>query len=121
MREDFSPLLPDVHFAKLNDIDSVKALIGPNTSTIILELVQGEGGVHIAEKRFVQEVRNICDEEQILLIFDEIQTGMGRTGTMFAFEQYGIEPDIFTLAKSLANGFPIGAFIAKKKIADTLK
>lgn len=119
MREDFAPLIEGVSFAKINDIKSVQEKISPETSCIILELIQGEGGVNIAEKKFVQDLRKICDAEKIILIIDEIQTGIGRTGTMFSFEYYGIEPDIFTTAKALGNGFPIGAFVAKKNIAES--
>ncbi|MDF2842210.1 MAG: argD [Herbinix sp.] len=116
-REAFEPLVGGVVFAEYNDLNSVKALIKNNTSAIIVEPVQGEGGLYPAAKEFLAGIRNLCDEKDILLIFDEIQCGMGRTGTMFAFEQYGILPDILTSAKALGGGLPVGAFAATEKVA----
>lgn len=116
-REAFEPLIGGVVFAEFNNLDSVKELIRENTSAIILEPVQGEGGMYPADKEFLQGLRTLCDEKDIVLIFDEIQCGMGRTGTMFAFEQYGVKPDIITSAKALGCGVPVGAFAATERIA----
>jgi len=105
-----------VKFATYNDLDSVKGLIDENTACIITELVQGEGGVYPADKEFIKGLRELCDEKNILLIFDEVQTGMGRCGKMFAYEQYNVKPDIIAIAKGLAGGFPIGAVVSKQHI-----
>ncbi len=114
----FKPLLEGFKTIKFNDIDAVKKAITDNTVAIILELVQGEGGVNIAEKSFVQDLRKICDEKNILLIFDEVQTGMGRTGEMFCYKNYQVVPDVMTLAKSIAGGLPMGVMLVKDSIAD---
>jgi acetylornithine/N-succinyldiaminopimelate aminotransferase len=119
IRTPFDPLLSGVHFAQYNDIESVKSLLSSNTSAIILETIQAEGGVFPADKEFLRALRDICDQEKILLLFDEVQTGMGRTGTLFSFESLGVEPDIFTLAKALGNGFPVGAMISKSSISES--
>ena len=116
-RKPFGPMAANVRFAKMNDIDSVKALVNDRTCAMIMEVVQGEGGLIPAEKEFLEQVRQICDENGMLLIFDEIQCGMGRTGSMFAFEQYGVRPDIMTLAKGLGCGVPVGAFLMTEKAA----
>ena len=100
-QEAFEPLMPGVHFATYNDFDSVKALVNEHTCAIIMETVQGEGGIYPVEKEFLQQVRALCDEQDILLILDEIQCGMGRTGAMFAWQNYGIKPDVMTVAKAL--------------------
>lgn len=115
--KNLSPLLEGIKRAELNDIDSIKALVTENTAAIIIEPIQGEGGIHPTHKEFLQEVRNLCDEKDIVLIFDEVQSGIGRTGELFAFQHYGITPDIVTSAKGLGNGIPIGAIIAKNKFA----
>ena len=117
----FEPLLPGFTTVPFNDLAALKAAITPRTVAIMLEPIQGEGGVRIADKTYLAAVRTLCDEKNILLIFDEIQTGMGRTGEMFCYKNLGVTPDILTLAKSLGGGFPIGAFIAKAEIADTLQ
>ncbi len=117
-REPFEPLMGGVKFAEFNDLESVREKAGKNTCAVILETVQGEGGVHPAEKEFLQGIRALCDELDILLILDEIQCGMGRTGSWFAYQQYGIEPDILTTAKALGCGFPVGAFALNKKTAE---
>ncbi len=119
VKDGFAPL-PEGFYceAVYNDLESVKAAINERTCAVMLELVQAEGGVIPADKAFVQQLRQLCDEHDLLLIFDEVQTGMGRTGTLFAYEQYGIEPDIFTVAKGLGNGFPIGAMLGKVKLAE---
>ncbi|MEW6008133.1 MAG: aspartate aminotransferase family protein [Candidatus Omnitrophota bacterium] len=120
-KKGFEPLLPGFKFVELNNLQAVKDAHSPNTVGIILELIQGEGGINIAKKEFVLALRKFCDEKNMLLIIDEVQTGMGRTGEMFCFKHYGITPDIMTLAKSLGGGLPIGAMVASRKVADTLK
>jgi len=120
-REAFEPLIGGVVFAEYNNLDSVKELIQENTCAIIMEPVQGEGGIYPATKEFIQGVRKLCDEKDILLIFDEIQCGMGRTGSMFAYEQFGVKPDIITSAKALGCGVPVGAFGAIRKVADAFE
>ncbi|MCR4850977.1 MAG: aspartate aminotransferase family protein [Lachnospiraceae bacterium] len=117
-REAFKPMIGNIRFATMNDIDSVKAQLSDKTCAIILETVQGEGGIYPAEEAFLKEIRAICDEKDILLILDEIQCGMGRTGSMFAWLRYGVKPDIMTLAKGLTCGIPGGAFVVNKKVAD---
>ena len=116
-REPFEPLMANVKFADFNDIDSVKEQITEKTCAILLEPVQGEGGIFPAEQDFLDELRQICDEKDILLIFDEIQCGMGRTGNYFAWQAYGVKPDIMTCAKALGCGVPVGAFVLGKKAA----
>lgn len=116
-QEPFRPLIGGVRFAEFNNIDSVKAQITDKTCAIIMETVQGEGGIYPADPAFLKEVREICDARNILLILDEIQCGMGRTGTMFAWQQYGVQPDIMTSAKALGCGVPVGAFVLNEKVA----
>jgi len=120
-KEDFSPMPEGFKIVAFNNIKTVEESISEKTIAIILELVQGEGGINIATKEFVQGLRNICNLKNILLIFDEVQTAMGRTGKMFCYQNYGVTPDIMTLAKALAGGLPIGVMVVKKEIADTLK
>ena len=115
-REAFEPLIGNIKFAEYNNIESVKACITDKTAGIILETVQGEGGIHPADKKFLEELRAICDEKDILLVFDEIQCGMGRTGSMFAWQGYGVKPDIMTSAKALGCGVPVGAFLMTEKV-----
>lgn len=117
-QEPFEPLLPGVKFAEFNNLDSVKALINERTCAIIFETVQGEGGIYPASKQFMEGVRALCDEHDIVLILDEIQCGMGRTGEMFAWQHYGVKPDIMTSAKALGCGVPVGAFVMTEKIAE---
>ncbi|MBQ9464963.1 MAG: aspartate aminotransferase family protein [Lachnospiraceae bacterium] len=117
-RDPFEPLLAPVHFAEFNDIDSVRSYVNEKTCAIILEPVQGEGGVYPAKPEFLQELRALCDERDILLIFDEVQCGMGRTGYMFAWQGYGVKPDVLTSAKALGCGVPVGAFAMTQKVAD---
>ena len=119
-REPFMPLMPGVKFAEYNNLDSVKALINEKTCAIILETVQGEGGVYPASEEFIKGIRKLCDEKDMVMICDEIQCGMGRTGKMYAFEHYGIEPDVFTTAKAFGCGVPVGAFVAKEKVAEAM-
>ena len=116
-REAFEPMIGNVKFAQMNDLDSVKALVNDKTCAIIFETVQGEGGIYPATKEFIEGVRKICDELDILLILDEIQCGMGRTGSMFAWQSYGVKPDIMTSAKGLTCGVPGGAFLMTEKVA----
>ena len=115
-REAFEPGIGNIRFATMNNIDSVKALINEKTCAIIMETVQGEGGIHPADEAFLREIRKICDEKDILLILDEIQCGMGRTGYMFAWQKYGVKPDIMTTAKALGCGVPVGAFLLNEKV-----
>ncbi|MCL2335151.1 MAG: aspartate aminotransferase family protein [Endomicrobia bacterium] len=112
------PLPEKFVFAEFNNIKSVKKLINKKTVAVIVEPVQGEGGVFTADKKFLKELRSLCDQKNLLLIFDEVQSGMGRTGKFFAFEHYGVKPDVVTLAKSIANGLPLGAAIACGKAAE---
>lgn len=116
-REPFEPLMGGVQFATFNDLDSVKSKINENTCAIILETVQGEGGIYPASPEFLQGVRKLCDEHDIVLILDEIQCGLGRTGYPFAYQAYGIQPDILTTAKALGGGVPVGAFVLNEKLA----
>ena len=117
-QEPFAPLLPGVKFADFNDLDSVTALINERTCAIIFETVQGEGGIYPATEEFMQGVKALCEEHDILLILDEIQCGMGRTGEMFAWQHYGVKPDIMTSAKALGCGVPVGAFLMTQHVAD---
>ncbi|MBO6164167.1 MAG: aspartate aminotransferase family protein [Lachnospiraceae bacterium] len=116
-QDPFKPLISGIHFADFNDLDSVKALVNENTCAIILEPVQGEGGIYPATEEFLTGIRALCDEKDILLICDEIQCGMGRTGVMFACQRYGVRPDIMTVAKALGCGLPVGAFLTTDKAA----
>lgn len=117
-RTPFEPMLPGVSFAEFNNLDSVKALVTDKTCAIILEPLQGEGGINVAEKEFMEGIRKLCDEEGILMICDEIQCGMGRTGSMFAWQAYGTKPDIMTMAKAIGSGVPVGAFAMTERIAE---
>ena len=117
-QEPFEPLMPGVKFADYNDLESVKALVTDKTCAIIMETVQGEGGIYPADADFLQGVRRLCDDKDILLILDEIQCGMGRTGKMFAWQDHGVKPDIMTAAKALGCGVPVGAFMMTQKVAD---
>ena len=117
VRKGYDPVLDGFDFVPFNDIDALQGKIGPATCAVMLEPIQGEGGVRCPDENYLQTVRKICDETGTLLIFDEIQTGMGRTGALFAYQHFGIEPDIMTLAKALANGLPIGAMLARETIA----
>lgn len=117
-QEAFKPLMGGVKFADFNDLDSVKAQITDKTCAIILETVQGEGGIYPADPKFLEGIREICDEKDILMILDEIQCGMGRTGSLYAWQGYGVQPDIMTTAKALGCGVPVGAFVLNKKVAE---
>lgn len=117
-QEAFKPMIGHVKFADFNDLESVKALVNEKTCAIIMETVQGEGGIYPAKEEFLKGVRALCDEKDILLILDEIQCGMGRTGHMFAWQGYGVKPDIMTCAKALGCGVPVGAFVLNEKTAE---
>ena len=119
-QEPFEPLMPGVKFADYNDLDSVKKRITDKTCAILFETVQGEGGIYPATKEFMEGVRKLCDEHDILLVCDEIQCGMGRCGSMFAYQKYGVVPDIVTSAKALGCGVPVGAFAATEEVAKAL-
>jgi acetylornithine/N-succinyldiaminopimelate aminotransferase len=117
IKKGFEPVLAGFDFVPFNDAAALRSRIDASTCAVMLEPIQGEGGVHCPDENYLKTVRQICDETGTLLIFDEIQTGMGRTGKLFAYQHFGIEPDIMTLAKALANGLPIGAMLAKERIA----
>ena len=118
IKQGFGEGVPHFNYAVFNDIDRAKALANKETAAIMLELVQGESGVQPADKDFVKALSDFCKETGIYLIVDEVQTGIGRTGKLYAYEHYGIEPDIFTLAKGLANGVPVGAMLAKSSLGE---
>ena len=117
VKHGFEPLLDGFDFVPFDDVGAIRAAIGPATCAVMLEPIQGEGGVRCPSPEYLKQVRALCDEAGLLLIFDEIQTGMGRTGTLFAYEQAGVSPDIMTLAKALANGLPMGAMLAREAVA----
>ena len=117
-RKPFEPLIGGVRFADYNDLESVKSQVNEKTCAIILETVQGEGGIYPATEKFLKGVKALCEEKDLILILDEIQCGMGRTGYMFAWQEYGVEPDVMTCAKALGCGVPVGAFVLGKKVAD---
>ncbi len=119
-REPFDPLIPNVRFAEYNNLDSVKSLFSEKTAAVIMETIQGEGGIYPATEEFLKGVREFCDKTGALLILDEIQCGMGRSGDMFAWQAYGVKPDVMTVAKALGNGFPIGAFLACGEAANAM-
>jgi len=116
-----SPLMPDIKYAVFNDFESLKALVTDKTCAVILEPIQGESGIHPANKQYLQNLRRLCDEKDLLLIFDEVQCGVGRTGYLCAYQYYGVEPDVVTFAKGLAGGVPIGAMLTKQKAADAFQ
>ena len=120
VKEGFAPMLPGFKHVPFGDFEALRAAVGPNTCAIMLEPVQGEGGVNIPPAGYLQSVRELCDANQLLLIFDEVQVGCGRTGSLFAYQQEGVEPDVMTLAKALAGGPPIGAMISREKHAVAL-
>ena len=116
----FEPLLPGIDFADFNDLTSVEKLVTDETCAILVEPLQAEGGIHAAEPEFLQGLRALCDECEMLLVFDEIQVGCGRLGSLWAHQQYGVEPDIMTLAKALGGGLPIGVALLRQKVADAI-
>jgi acetylornithine/N-succinyldiaminopimelate aminotransferase len=117
IQEGFLPLMPGFRYLPFNDLEALKDISSEETCAVLLEMVQGEGGVIPANREWIEQLAKTCKENNILLMVDEIQTGMGRTGTLFAYEQYGIEPDVVSIAKGLGSGFPIGAIIAKAEVA----
>lgn len=118
-REAFEPLIPNIRFANMNDFDSIMAQVTDKTCAIIMETVQGEGGIYPATEEFLKNVRKICDAKDILLILDEVQCGMGRTGFMYAWQRFGIKPDILCSAKAIGCGIPVGAFMLTEKVAQS--
>ncbi len=120
-QDPFRPLLPDVKVAPFNDLDAAAQVIWPGTCAVIVEPVQGEGGIHAAKPEFLQGLRDLCDKNDALLIFDEVQCGVGRTGTLWAYQEAGVTPDIMTLAKPLAGGLPIGATLVSERVASAIK
>lgn len=119
-QEPFAPLIPNIRFADFNDLDSVKALWNEHTCAVIMETIQGEGGIYPPTEEFIKGVRALCDEHDALLVLDEVQCGMGRSGHMFAWQGYGVKPDVMAAAKALGNGVPIGAFLACGKAAKAM-
>ncbi len=117
----FDPLVPGFKYVPFNDLGALKAAINEHTAAIMLELIQGEGGINVASQDYIHAIREICDEKKILMILDEVQTGMARTGEIFGFKHYGITPDVMCLAKALGGGLPIGAMMVKKELADVFK
>ncbi len=117
-QKDLDPLPPGFKYVPFNDFAALAEAISPNTCAIMMEPVQGEGGVNVADYDYMQKVKQLCTEKHLLLIFDEVQCGLGRTGKLFAYEHYRVEPDIMTLAKAVAGGFPMGALLAKHKVAE---
>ncbi|RGY97157.1 aspartate aminotransferase family protein [Clostridium sp. AM58-1XD] len=119
-QEPFKPLIPGIRFAEFNNLESVKALVNEKTCAVLMETIQGEGGIYPASEEFIKGVKKICDDNGILLMLDEIQCGMGRSGKMFAWQWYGVKPDVITVAKALGNGVPIGAFLARGEAAKAM-
>lgn len=117
VQEGFEPLLPGFTYVPLNNFEALEKAVSDRTAAVMLELIQGEGGVVVADQAYLRAVRDLCTQRDILLIVDEVQTGMGRTGTLFAYDQFGIQPDVMTLAKGLGGGLPIGACLATNKVA----
>ncbi|GAB6137564.1 acetylornithine/succinylornithine family transaminase [Halanaerobaculum tunisiense] len=117
----FTPLPKGFEFVPYNDLEAIKRAVTDKTAAIMVEPIQGEGGVNPADKKYLQGLQKLCNQQNILLIFDEVQTGIGRTGSLFAYEEYGVQPDIFTLAKALGNGVPISAVLAKGEVADAFE
>jgi acetylornithine/N-succinyldiaminopimelate aminotransferase len=120
-KKPFEPLTPGFINVPINDLDALNGAVNPNTCAIMLELIQGESGVNPTTIEYVEGVKKLCKEKDLLLIFDEVQTGLGRTGKLFCYQHYGVEPDIFTLAKALGGGFPIGALLAKEDVAEAFQ
>ncbi|WP_031516779.1 acetylornithine transaminase [Desulfofalx alkaliphila] len=120
-QQGFEPLPPGFKYVPFNDLEALEKAVGPNTCAVMLEPIQGEGGVNPAGREYLKGVAQICKDKNLLLIFDEVQCGLGRTGKFLAYQLYGVEPDIFTLAKALGNGFPIGAMLAKDEVAHSFQ
>ena len=119
-QEPFCPLIPNIKFAEFNNLDSVKELMNEKTCAVLMETIQGEGGIYPATEAFIKGVRELCDAQDALLMLDEIQCGMGRSGEMFAWQGYGVKPDVMTVAKALGNGVPVGAFLASGKASTAM-
>ncbi|MBX3052368.1 MAG: aspartate aminotransferase family protein [Caldilineaceae bacterium] len=119
-QQPFQPLMPGVRFAEFNDLASAQAAMNEKVCAIIVEPIQGEGGIHPADQEFLQGLRDLADQHDAILIFDEVQCGLGRSGTLWSYQGYGVEPDILTVAKPLAGGLPIGAILMRQKVADTI-
>lgn len=117
MHKGFYPMLPGFRYVEFNDLEAAKAAIGPNTAAFLVEPIQGEGGIRVASEEFLQGLRKLADEHDLMLVLDEVQCGVARTGTFYAYEQYGIEPDILATAKGIGGGFPLGACLATEKAA----
>ncbi|MBS7668207.1 aspartate aminotransferase family protein [Croceicoccus gelatinilyticus] len=117
MHKGFMPLLPGFKYVEFNDLEGAKAAVGPHTAAIMVEPVQGEGGIRVADDAFIKGLRELCDANDLMLIFDEVQCGVARTGTLYAYEQFGVEPDILATAKGIGGGFPMGACLATEKAA----
>jgi acetylornithine aminotransferase len=117
VQKGFEPLVPGFTYVPFNDLPAVEKALTSHTAAVMLEPVQGEGGVHVADRAYLKGLRELCQARDVLLMFDEIQTGMGRTGTLFAYEQLGVQPDVMTLAKGLGGGVPIGACLATDEVA----
>ncbi len=117
MHKGFLPLLPGFRYVEFNDLEAAKAAIGPNTAGFLVEPIQGEGGIRVADDAFLQGLRALCDEHDLMLVLDEVQSGVGRSGTFYAYEQYGIKPDILATAKGIGGGFPLGACLATERAA----
>jgi acetylornithine/N-succinyldiaminopimelate aminotransferase len=117
MHKGFAPLMPGFRYVDFNDLEGAKAAIGPNTAGFLVEPIQGEGGIRVADESFLKGLRELCDEHDLILILDEVQSGVGRAGTLYAYEQYGIVPDVLATAKGIGGGFPLGACLATEKAA----
>src|SRR5690606_34732757 len=117
MHKGFAPLLPGFRYVEFNDLEGAKAAIGPHTAGILVEPIQGEGGIRVGTQEFIDGLRRLADEHDLMLIFDEVQTGVARTGTFYVYEQYGVEPDILATAKGIGGGFPLGACLATETAA----
>lgn len=117
MHKGFSPLLPGFNYVEFGDLEGTKAAVGRNTAGFLVEPIQGEGGIRVGSEDFIQGLRELADENDLMLVFDEVQTGVARTGTLYAYEQYGIEPDVMATAKGIGGGFPLGACLATEKAA----
>lgn len=117
MHHGFAPLLPGFRYVEFGDLDAVKAAIGPHTAGFLIEPIQGEGGIRVATQEFIQGLRDLADQHDLMLVFDEVQSGVARTGAFFAYEHYGIAPDIMAIAKGIGGGFPLGACLASEKAA----
>ena len=117
----FEPMLPGISFADFNDLASVEAAVTKEPCALLVEPIQAEGGIHVGTQEFLEGLRALCDDHEMLLVFDEIQVGLGRTGSLWAYEQFGVEPDVMTLAKALGGGLPIGVSLLRQSVADAIQ